>query len=298
MVKSVFSIKDLENLSGIKAHTIRIWEKRYNLLVPERTDTNIRHYNLSNLQKLLNVTQLYHNGYKISKIAKLSNEKIHQLVVDIANDQTPQESAIASFKMAMVNFDANLFHNTYLGLAKKFSFSEIFLETFVPLLNELGLLWQAEVVRPSHEHFITGLIKQTIIANIKQNHIEQADSAHNGVYVLYLPNNEIHDIGLTYIYYHLLSKKHKTIYLGQSMDIEFLKDFNSFYENIIFVTYLTVQPEPEKVNEYVQTFQHEVNPEGRHQLWLLGRQTQYFTDYEKYPDVRIFDTLYKLTQKV
>lgn len=298
MVKSVFSIKDLENLSGIKAHTIRIWEKRYHLLEPERSDTNIRSYNLESLQKLLNVTQLYKNGYKISKIAQMGENKIREHVLKIADELSPEESALADFKMAMINFDANLFHSTCSKLLAKNDLSYVFYNVFVPLLNELGLLWQTNAVKPTHEHFITSLIKQTIFAQIANENNRKNISAKNGVFVLYLPDNEIHDIGLNFIYYELLKRGYKTIYLGQSMPINSLVDFNEFYDHITFITYLTVQPEPENVNNYIENFSEEVNPHNAHQLWMLGRQIQYFTLQDKYPFVHSFDTIYRLIQKV
>ena len=121
-IKTVFSIKDLENLSGIKAHTIRIWEKRYNILEPMRTDTNIRLYNLQNLQKLLNITLLHEYGYKISKIATYPEEKIPELVREIISKRNSQNYAITSFKMAMMNFDQEIFFNTFDWLiSEKFS---------------------------------------------------------------------------------------------------------------------------------------------------------------------------------
>ena len=106
-VKNTFSIKDLENLTGIKAHTIRIWEKRYNVLEPMRTDTNIRLYDLSSLQKLLNITLLNDYGYKISKISKLNPDKIPLLVNEIISEKSAKNHAISSFKMEMMNFDQN-----------------------------------------------------------------------------------------------------------------------------------------------------------------------------------------------
>ena len=109
----MFSIKDLENLSGIKAHTIRIWEKRYDILQPMRTDTNIRLYDLASLQKLLNITLLHDYGYKISKIATYPQEKIPSLVREIISSKTAKSHAISEFKMAMMNFDQELFFNTY-----------------------------------------------------------------------------------------------------------------------------------------------------------------------------------------
>jgi DNA-binding transcriptional MerR regulator len=142
-VKNVFSIKDLENLSGIKAHTIRIWEKRYKILEPMRTDTNIRLYDLVSLQKLLNITLLHDYGYKISKIASYPEEKIPMLVREIISEKSAKNHAISAFKMAMMNFDQELFFNTYNVLLSEKSFKEVFYQVFIPLMNELGLLWQS-----------------------------------------------------------------------------------------------------------------------------------------------------------
>lgn len=152
-VKSKFSIKDLENLTGIKAHTIRIWEKRYNLLSPNRTDTNIRFYELADFQKLLNVSYLNNNGYKISKIATLEGNKIPELVRQIAAKSNLNSHAINSFKLSMLNFDQVLFYKTYERLEKEKSFRDIFYTIFIPLLTELGLLWQTDTITPAHEHF-------------------------------------------------------------------------------------------------------------------------------------------------
>ena len=161
-VKKSFSIRDMENLSGIKAHTIRIWEKRYNLFSPERTATNIRTYSLKSLQKLLNIVLLYHNGYKISKIAKIPESEIPVLVRGIVAKNSEKSHAINAFKLSMINFDQALFFNTYNSLLAERSFREVFIEVFIPLLNELGLLWQTDTISPSHEHFVTNLIKQKI----------------------------------------------------------------------------------------------------------------------------------------
>ena len=157
-VKKHFSIRDLENLSGIKAHTIRIWEKRYNLLNPERTTTNIRTYSLKSLQKLLNVTLLYNNGFKISKISKIPESEIPVIVREIVAKNSHKSHAINAFKLAMINFDQSLFLTTYNSLSRELTFREIFNQIFIPLLNELGLLWQTDTISPSHEHFITCLL--------------------------------------------------------------------------------------------------------------------------------------------
>ena len=153
-IKANFSIKDLENLTGIKAHTIRIWEKRYNLLSPDRSDTNIRNYSIASFQKLLNISYLNNNGLKISKIADLKEEEIPIKVREIASRGKVEDHAINAFKMAMVNFDQKLFYNTYNNLIEHKTFKNIFYTVFIPLLNEIGLLWQTDTITPAQEHFI------------------------------------------------------------------------------------------------------------------------------------------------
>ena len=167
-VKNVFSIKDLENLSGIKAHTIRIWEKRYNILQPMRTDTNIRFYDLAGLQKLLNITLLHNHGYKISKISTYAPEKIPALVRDIVTNKSVKHHAISAFKMAMMNFDQSLFFKTYDDLLSEKTFREIFHEVIIPLMGEIGLLWQTDTISPAHEHFLSYLIKQKVLLHTEK----------------------------------------------------------------------------------------------------------------------------------
>ena len=161
-VKSDFSIKNLENISGIKAHTIRIWEKRYKLLSPERTNTNIRKYSLESLRKLLNITLLYKKGFKISKIANLEPHNIPLLVREIALENSSENISINALKLSMVNFDVGMFDAKYEALIKNNGFEFVFFKIFVPLMTELGILWQTGAICPSHEHFVTSLIKQKI----------------------------------------------------------------------------------------------------------------------------------------
>ena len=241
-VKTSFSIRDMENLSGIKAHTIRIWEKRYNLFSPERTDTNIRTYSLESLQKLLNVTLLYNNGYKISKIAKLGEDNIPVLVNEIIAEKSEKSHALNSFKLAMLNFDQALFLNTYNELTEDKTFTQIFNDVFLPLLNELGLLWQTNTISPAHEHFISNLIKQKIYIHTEQLQFE-APTKKDEVYVLFLPENEIHELGLLYVNYQLALNGYKTVYLGQTMPVESLEDLLKYYTNIRFVSLSSLNKE-------------------------------------------------------
>ncbi|NHF57762.1 MerR family transcriptional regulator [Flavobacteriaceae bacterium TP-CH-4] len=297
-VKKFFSIRDLENLSGIKAHTIRIWEKRYNLLKPERTETNIRTYSLASLQKLLNVTMLYNNGYKISKIARIKEEDIPLMVKEIVAKNSVKNHAINAFKLSMINFDQTLFVNTYNGLLAERSFREIFSEVFIPLLNELGLLWQTDTISPAHEHFVTGLIKQKIQTNTeKLQHLEPTKT--DKVFVPFLPENEIHEIGLLYVNYEIVLRGYKSIYLGQTIPMENLKDVMKYFDNLYFLSYFTVVPTKDHINKYVADF-HKMAQENNttSKLWILGRQNQYL-DEKTLPDcVKTFTSIQRVIEEL
>ncbi len=291
-VKQYFSIKDLENLCGIKAHTIRIWEKRYNLLSPDRTKTNIRTYNLKNLQKLLNVTYLVNSGYKISRISKLTEEEINQYVNSIISDSSAKNQAINSFKIAMLNYDLRLFFTTYDRLEKKKSFGEIFLDIFIPLLKEIGLLWQTDTISPSHEHFITNLIKQKLLLNIEKLQYNKS-TKKNKAFVLFLPENEIHELGLLYIHYEILLYGYKAIYLGPSIPLDNLPSVLSFHKKIVFISYFTIKPEKENINSYMDEFDKIVCADKPCEFWVLGKQTIHLapSGLHKY---RYFDSINSL----
>lgn len=295
-IKSVFSIKDLENLSGIKAHTIRIWEKRYNILEPMRTDTNIRMYNLASLQKLLNITLLHEYGYKISKIATYPQDKIPQLVREIISNKNAKNHAISSFKMAMMNFDQESFFNTFNWLTTEKSFKEIFQQVFIPLLNELGLLWQSDTITPAHEHFISNLIKQKLHINTEKLQV-QKPTKNDRIYVLSLPMNEIHELGLMYIQYEILLQGYKTIYLGESMPIENLKELNNHFNNITFISYLTTQPDRTIVNQYVKNMSSELLNKSN-EIWLIGKVVEHIESENLDQRVHIFNSIEKLVMQI
>ncbi len=270
-IKTVFSIKDLENLSGIKAHTIRIWEKRYNVLEPMRTETNIRMYDPANLQKLLNISLLHNHGYKISKISKLSPDRIPQLVREITSNKNATNHALNAFKMATVNFDRDHFLQTYHALLHDKTFAEVFYEVFIPLLDELGILWQTDTITPAQEHFISYLIKQKIILHTEK--VASRPAPDDRVFVLFLPLNEIHELGLMYINYELLVRGYHTVFLGESVPTDNLRDLHRHFDQIVFISYLTVQPHEPDVAEYLRQVAHILEPNS--QLWVLGRQTRH-----------------------
>ncbi|WP_400077877.1 MerR family transcriptional regulator [Winogradskyella sp. R77965] len=294
-IKSQFSIKDLENLTGIKAHTIRIWEKRYNLLEPKRTDTNIRYYDLANFQKLLNVSYLNNNGYKISKITTIDEDKIPQLVREIASKNDTDSHAINALKLAMLNFDQALFYNTYESLLKEKSFRRIFYDVFIPMLTNMGLLWQTDTITPAHEHFITTLIRQKILVNTEKIQSKQVNDSKK-TFVLYLPDNEIHELGLMFINYEIVSNGYHSIFLGPSVPLESLTDIQNYYDDITFVSYFTVKPEKENISAYLNTFNDVILTKNNSKFWILGRMLSHL-DLDNLPkNTKAFSSIKELTE--
>ncbi len=295
-IKFQFNIKDLENLSGIKAHTIRIWEKRYQIFNPLRTETNIRFYSINDLQKLLSITYLNNYGYKISRIAELNEAEINELVKQIYSDKTSVNFSINELKIAMLNFDAALFNETYIELIKTKTFSEIFLEVYIPLLIEIGLLWQTNSIKPIHEHFISYLIYQKLMENISL--IQLHDKIINGqkTIVLFLPENEPHEISLMFINYQLINKGYKTIYLGSSVPLTDLIEISKFHDTLDFVSYFTISPTVDEINDYVIKFNDLILKNTESKLLVSGNQAKFI--HSNYNAVLKFDTLEQLIATV
>ncbi|MBP6000695.1 MAG: MerR family transcriptional regulator [Flavobacterium sp.] len=293
-VKNVFSIKDLENLSGIKAHTIRIWEKRYNVLEPMRSETNIRYYDIKNLQKLLSIVLLHNYGYKISKISTLSAEEFNKLANDIISEKSAKNHAISTFKIAMMNFDQTLFFNTYNKLLSEKTFKEVFYSVFIPLMQELGYLWQTDTISPAHEHFITYLIKQKLLINTEKVQT-LTPTKDDKVFVLFLPSNEIHELGIMYLNYEILLNGYQTIYLGESIPIESLLDLKNAFEKITFVSYFTVEPNQEIIADYIDELHAKLIQDTDNEMLLLGRMTEHIADKNKYNNIHIYNSIEELT---
>ncbi|PHR93470.1 MAG: MerR family transcriptional regulator [Leeuwenhoekiella sp.] len=290
-VKTTFSIKDLESFGGVKAHTIRMWERRYNLLEPKRTPTNIRYYDLGDLQKLLNVTFLLQHDYKISKIAEHSTSEISDLVQKTVKKERTGSNyhVISTFKIAMMNFDHHLFTKTFESLSDKMDFRKIFFQVFIPLLEEIGLLWQSNAINPAHEHFISNLIRQKMQVRIEQATAAKALNSSK-TFVLFLPENEIHDLGLIFLHYEVAAKGYKCIYLGQSIQTESLQYLVSTLNNVNFVSYLTINSSGKSILEFAKQFNQDVK-DDRVPLYLLGRLIQEEKQEDMPKNVKLIKTI-------
>ena len=294
-IKKNFSIRDLENISGIKAHTIRIWEKRYNLLSPERSKTNIRYYSHQNLQKLLNIVLLNNNNYKISKISKMSDELINITARDLALNTTINDDAINSLKLSMFKFDKISFNTTYNKLLDKKNFREIFKEVFIPFLEHQGLLWQTETILPVHEHFISNLITQKI--QINTDVLNYTKILSDNVFILFLPENEIHELGLLYLNYELVLRGHRTIYLGQNLPLNNLNIFFDIHDKITFVTSMTVRPYDDDIVEYFNTMDNIISLSS-HSLIAIGKKVMQFSSNNFKSKISLYPSISELLKEI
>lgn len=294
-IKTIFTIKDLENISGVKAHTIRIWEKRYNLLQPNRTDTNIRYYSASSLQKLLNVALLNKHKHKISKIAQMSDEQIVLNARELAFKFAANDEAVNAFKMAMFQFDKVLFNNTYNKLLHRKTFREIFKEIFVPFLHHVGLLWQTKTLLPAHEHFISNLIIQKIQLNTEK--LEYAATNTDYIYVFFLPENEIHEIGLMYLNYEMVLRGAQTVYLGESLPLDNLNYFFESELKVCFITSMTIRPYNDDILNY---FYHidDILKNTEHKLIAVGERTMDVKDIDFKSDITIYPNILEMLESM
>tara|TARA_B100000963_G_C22569288_1_gene645263 strand:- start:446 stop:1312 length:867 start_codon:yes stop_codon:yes gene_type:complete len=255
-----YKIKDLENLTGVKCHTIRIWEKRYNILEPSRTETKIRTYSDDELTHLLTVSMLNRNGIKISKIAKLSQEDMNKLLWDIkVNKET--EFSMDKLIMALISLDENLFNKTLQNLIDTEGLETTFTHHLIPFLDRIGIMWLIGSINPAQEHLISNLIRQKVISEIDKQIVP--DDQSNPV-VVYLPEHEWHEISLLFYQFLLREKGVRTAYLGQSLP------------------YTALQECIEKLK-----------PKAILSSWLTAVDSKFVVNYFKrirkdYPDLRVF----------
>ena len=212
---STYSIKDLEKLSGIKAHTIRIWEQRYHLIEPLRTATNIRYYSDDDLVRLMNASLLNKSGFKISKIAGLSNDQINDLILKLNAELPSLTTQTSNLVKALLEVDELLFNHVFETSVENIGFEATMEQLLFPFFEMIGNLWLAGTIIPAQEHFITNLIRQKLIAAIDKERISTAEIRPRILF--YLPEGEYHEIGM--LYYNYLARKanFEVIYLGTSV---------------------------------------------------------------------------------
>jgi MerR family transcriptional regulator, light-induced transcriptional regulator len=245
-----YSIKELERLSGIKAHTLRIWEKRYKIIEPERTDTNIRYYSDEDLKRIINISVLNSHGMKISKIAGLSSEDIAKQVENLSEVKSQVEIPIDQLVVSMLDLDEENFEDILSKHIKRYGFEKAVTEIIYPFLEKIGVLWQTGNITPAHEHFISNLIRQKLISSIALLPIPPKTS-HRAI--LFLPEGEMHELGLLFAHYITRLKGFRTFYLGQSLPHDDLRKVFETHRPHILITSLTSTPSPRQLEKYLQT---------------------------------------------
>ncbi|MDD3131566.1 MAG: MerR family transcriptional regulator [Bacteroidales bacterium] len=289
MTATNYNIKDLEQLTGIKAHTLRIWEKRYNIVTPNRTDTNIRYYTDQDVKKLLNISILNRAGIKISILANMSHNELVDNIVAITNKTTHAGSHIENLVVSMIDMNEAKFEKDLNKLIMCQGFEDTFARIIIPFFDKIGVLWQVGAVHPAQEHFMTNLIRQKMIVAI-DGVIPTSTPAQPKTYILYLPEKELHEIGLLFASYIIQKAGHKVIYLGQIVPYEDLKRVANTipFEGLLTVitSGFSLQNVQEHINQLADDF-------SQKQILITGLQLK-MNNLNIPPPVTVFDDMQTL----
>jgi DNA-binding transcriptional MerR regulator len=254
-----YSIKDLEKITGIKAHTIRIWEKRYGIVEPARTLTNIRFYSDEDLRRLMNVAILNKYGYKISNLQSMSSDELNSSVVNLTNQDIDNDHQIDNLVMSMIEIDEQRFDKIIASAILKQGVDYTFENLLYKFLEKIGILWQTGAITPAQEHFISNLIRQKLILAIDG---QQEYRNNYKTFLLFLPENEYHEVALLYLHFLIRKQGHKVIYLGQNVPLINLKDIFEIHHVDFLLTSIASNLSSEMISEIFQ------------ELWQLCKDKQ------------------------
>jgi MerR family transcriptional regulator, light-induced transcriptional regulator len=266
-----YSIKELEKLSGIKAHTIRIWEKRHRLIDPQRTNTNIRFYSDEDLKKIMNVSLLNSTGIKISRIAEMSLDEMNKKVLELSETKTEALIYIDQLVVAMVDLDEEKFEKILSNIVLKFTFERAIVEIVYPFLEKIGVLWQTQNISPAQEHFISNLIRQKLIVAIDSLPIAPQ---HAKRALLFLPENEMHELGLLFYHYIIRKAGHRTYYLGQVVPHRDLVSVYHVHKPDVLVTAIITATTGQTIQNYIKLLATDF-PSAK--IFIAGAQIQKLT---------------------
>lgn len=280
-----YSIKELEQLSGIKAHTIRIWEKRHNIIQPSRTTTNIRFYSDDDLKKIINVSLLNNNGIKISRIADMTLAEMNRKVLEISEIKSDTSVYIDQLILAMIDMEEEAFEKILNTIILRYGFERTVTEIIYPYLEKIGILWQAQNITPAHEHFISNLIRQKIIVAIDGLPLPPKTARK---IVLFLPEGEMHELGLLFNHYLARLLGYRTYYLGQNVPHEDLINVVETHQPELLITAI-ISP-MKNIEQYFEKLSHDF-PTGR--IFASGMQTISLKDLT-IKNIRFFSTAFGL----
>ena len=243
-----FTIRELESLSGIKAHTIRIWEQRYNFLKPSRTQTNIRTYSTDELKTLLTVALLNKYGFKVSKIDEMPQEQRMKAVMNLPGEDANSEILINELVGCMIDVDSQKFEELINQYIAECGIEKTITDLIFRFLEKVGLLWQTNLLIPVQEHIVSNIIRQKIIAAIEGLPFVKKEKP---VFLLYLPEDEHHEMGLLFVYYLLRKNNIPVIYLGANVplkDVDYLFQLKS--PQYLYL-HLTSFPRKQNFDKYI-----------------------------------------------
>jgi DNA-binding transcriptional MerR regulator len=252
---TIYSIRDLESLSGIKAHTIRIWEQRYGILKAQRTTTNIRFYSEDELKYLMSLALLNRHGYKISKLAGFTHAEVSKHVLDMIESPTEFDQQISGLTLATIEFNEEKFEKILSTSFIQLGFEEAMKKVVFPFLEKVGMLWVSGSIIAAQEHFISQIIRQKIIVAIDGQVTKWEPGAKK--FVLFLPNSEWHELSLLFLYYLLKSRSQRVLYLGASVPLKDVIEVGKVVNPDYFYTIITAVPQGYSVKQYLNQLAEE-----------------------------------------
>ena len=292
-MKSRYSIKDLEQLSGIKAHTIRAWEQRHKLITPKRTSTNIRFYSDDDLRVILNVSILLEHDWKIGQIAKLDPEEIAKSALEADPYKGSYAYELNELKLSTLNFDIERFETIMSTCIDKHGINDTFQKVIGDYIQELGKLWLSGSVSISQEHFMSSMIRQKLYSALDELSVGDSEKT----FALFLPANELHEIGLLYLAYVLKERGERVIYLGQSLPKEYLTDLLDNQKVDALISVFTTNPDVEYLPEYLRDLDDLIHDRGV-EVHLTGYQFNDFSENKFGGNIHIYNTLKDLTAHI
>ena len=292
-MKSRYSIKDLEQLSGIKAHTIRAWEQRHKLITPKRTSTNIRFYSDDDLRVILNVSILLEHDWKIGQIAKLDPEEIAKSALEADPYKGSYAYELNELKLSTLNFDIERFETIMSTCIDKHGIHDTFQKVIGDYIQELGKLWLSGSVSISQEHFMSSMIRQKLYSALDELSVGDSEKT----FALFLPANELHEIGLLYLAYVLKERGERVIYLGQSLPKEYLTDLLDNQKVDALISVFTTNPDVEYLPEYLRDLDDLIHDRGV-EVHLTGYQFNDFSENKFGGNIHIYNTLKDFTAHI
>lgn len=292
-----YSIRDLEVLSGIKAHTIRIWERRYQLFDPDRTESNIRLYTCTELKKLLNISMLIEKGFKISKLSQMTDKSLTDVVTNTFENSIQAKdfyiSQINAMVVSMLELDEIQFEKTFSGCVLRYGLENTIMQVVYPFLNKVGMMWCINEVSPAQEHFTSNLIKQKLHTAI-DGLMPATKTTPADTFLLYLSEDEDHEIGLLLAHYLLKKSGYKVIYLGPNVPFADLKEVVRISQPQNMFTLFVVPRSLENTQSYLDKLKKEFITQ---KIFLSGN-TQMLDNLKLDENIERLKTVYDLEEKI